>query len=190
MKSGTRIALGLAGGYVVGRFTKTRWLTLVAAGVASKKIADSLAGRGASMVSASPELSKLAEQGREAAAAMLGSRIEGLTERIHTRTESLRQGGEPEEEQPEAEAPEEEQPEEEQPEEEQPEAEAAEEEQPEEEQPEEQPGREESSQRGEGSPGSRRPESRRRATESRTGRDRRGEAAGRRPAPAGDPGRG
>ena len=180
MKSGTRIALGLAGGYVVGRFTKTRWLTLVAAGVASKKIADSLAGRGASMVSASPELGKLAEQGREAAAAMLGSRIEGLTERIHTRTESLRQGGEPEEEQPE----------EEQPEEEQPEAEAAEEEQPEEEQSEEQPGREESSQRGEGSPGSRRPESRRRATESRTGRDRRGEAAGRRPAPAGDPGRG
>jgi hypothetical protein len=175
MKSGTRIALGLAGGYVVGRFTKTRWLTLVAAGVASKKIADSLAGRGASMVSASPELGKLAEQGREAAAAMLGSRIEGLTERIHTRTESLRQGGAPEEEQPE---------------EEQPEAEAAEEEQPEEEQSEEQPGREESSQRGEGSPGSRRPESRRRATESRTGRDRRGEAAGRRPAPAGGSGRG
>ena len=169
MKSGTRIGLGLAGGYVLGRFTKARWLTLVAAGVASKKIADSLAGRGSSMVSASPELSRLAEQGREAAAAMFGSRIEGLTERIHATTESLRQGGEPQEEQPEAEAAEEEQPEEE---------------------PEEEPGREESSQRGEGSPGSRRPESRRRATESRTGRDRRGEAAGRRPAPAGGPGRG
>jgi hypothetical protein len=92
MKCGTRIALGLTGGYLLGRFRKTRWLLLLAAGVTSGRVADTVLQRGTASIGSSPELSKLAEQGREAAVAVLGSRMEGLTDAIRARTESLRQG--------------------------------------------------------------------------------------------------
>ena len=96
MKCGTRIALGLAGGYVLGRYKKTRWLALLAAGLSSKQIADSVVQRGASSISSSPELTKLVEQGRETAAAILGGRMEELTGFLHARSESLRRGAQPE----------------------------------------------------------------------------------------------
>lgn len=197
MKGGTKIALGVAGGYVLGRFRKTRWLALLAAGLATKKAADELGQRGATSIGSSPELSKLAEQGREAAAAILGSRIEGLTERIHARTESLREtagageeeGEEPEgsearaedgeEEEPEARAEDEEEEEPEagaEEEEEEPEARAEEEEQ--EEEPEARTRQQPKQERGRGeAPGARRPESRRRATEPRASRPRGGTAS-------------
>lgn len=99
METRTRVALGLAGGYLLGRFRKARWLLALAA------------------VGSSPEVRKLIGQGREAVVGALHTGMEGLTERIHATTESLRADGhkpaegEPEEaaakEEPEAEAKEE-----------------------------------------------------------------------------------
>ncbi len=87
MAKGTRIALGLAGGYVLGRYRKARWLMLLAAGAAATRAAGSRMEQSES----SAELTKLADQGREVAAAIVGSRMEGITRRIHDTTESLRQ---------------------------------------------------------------------------------------------------
>lgn len=91
MNTQTRMALGLAGGYVLGKFHKTRWLVFAAAAVAAKRYGGELAQRGSQAVSSTPELQQLADQGRQVAASVLGHRIEGLTERIHARTESLRE---------------------------------------------------------------------------------------------------
>jgi hypothetical protein len=85
------MALGLAGGYLLGRTRKGRLLLVLAAAVASRGVTAGLAKRGAAALGSSPELTKLADQGREAAVAVLSNRIEGLTERIHARTEALRQ---------------------------------------------------------------------------------------------------
>lgn len=91
MECGVRMALGLAGGYLLGRTRKGRLLLVLAAAVASRGVTAGLAKRGAAALGSSPELTKLADQGREAAVAVLSNRIEGLTERIHARTEALRQ---------------------------------------------------------------------------------------------------
>jgi hypothetical protein len=88
MKNGTRIALGLAGGYLLGRYRKARWLMLLAGGAAATRAAGS---RMQQSESSAELLSKLAEQGQEVAAAIVGSRMEGITQRIHDTTESLRQ---------------------------------------------------------------------------------------------------
>src|SRR5690606_22932495 len=88
------VALGLAGGYLLGRFRKGRWL-LMAAAMAATRRRGGLLRRGAESLKSSPEIGKLAEEGKEAAAAVLGRRIEGLTGMISTATRKLR--GEPEE---------------------------------------------------------------------------------------------
>lgn len=75
METRTRVALGLAGGYLLGRFRKARWLLALAA------------------VGSSPEVRKLIGQGREAVVGALHTGMEGLTERIHATTESLRADG-------------------------------------------------------------------------------------------------
>src|SRR5690606_5689151 len=94
MKRGATVALGLAGGYLLGRFRKGRWL-LMAAAVAATRRRDGLLRRGAESLKSSPEIGKLAEEGKDAAVALLGQRMEGLTGMIHTATRKLR--GEPEE---------------------------------------------------------------------------------------------
>lgn len=93
MKQAGRIALGLAGGYALGRLGKARWLVMLGAGLASKRIASTLAQRGASSLAPSGELSSLAEHGRDAAVTLIGQRMEKLTERLHATTESLRGDG-------------------------------------------------------------------------------------------------
>src|SRR5690606_24646329 len=94
MKRGATVALGLPGGYLLGRFRKGRWL-LMAAAVAATRRRDGLLRRGAESLKSSPEIGKLAEEGKDAAVALLGQRMEGLTGMIHTATRKLR--GEPEE---------------------------------------------------------------------------------------------
>lgn len=82
----TRTALGLAGGYLLGRYHKAGWLVMAAVAVAaSKRLGESLAG------SSSPELKKLVDQGRETATALMGNQVQGLTSRLQATTESLRQ---------------------------------------------------------------------------------------------------
>jgi hypothetical protein len=91
MKRGTTVALGVAGGYLLGRFRKARWLLMTAAAVAaSKRSGGGMLQRGAETLKSSPEIGKLAEQGRDAAAAVLGRRMEGLTDKVHSVTERVR----------------------------------------------------------------------------------------------------
>ena len=87
METRTRIALGLAGGYLLGRFRKARWLLALAA------------------VGSSPEVRKLVQQGRENVVSALSTGMEGLNERIHAATESLR-GDSPNGQGPQGEQPE------------------------------------------------------------------------------------
>lgn len=94
MKRGTTVALSVAGGYLLGRFRKARWLLMTAAAVAaSRKSGGGVLQRGAETLKSSPEVGKLAEQGRQAAAAVLGRRMEGLTGRVHSVTERLQSPG-------------------------------------------------------------------------------------------------
>jgi hypothetical protein len=82
MSSRTRVALGLTAGYLLGRYRKAGWLAAIAALMATRRLG--------ATISSSPELKKLAEQGREAAIALAGNRLQGVTDRIHATTESLR----------------------------------------------------------------------------------------------------
>ncbi|QSB15185.1 hypothetical protein JQS43_02090 [Natronosporangium hydrolyticum] len=95
MGNRSRLALGLAGGYLLGRYRKTRWLLAVAALVASKRLGEAALARGGDEGGegggSSPELKKLADQGRETAASLLANQMRGLSSRIHSKTESLQQ---------------------------------------------------------------------------------------------------
>lgn len=88
MRSGTRTALGLAGGYLLGRRKKGGLLLLAAALLAAGRGAGGIARRGASL--GSGELGHLAEEGRKAVRGLLSSGIEALADRIHDKTEALR----------------------------------------------------------------------------------------------------
>lgn len=90
MSDRTRLALGLAGGYLLGRYRRTRWLAALVAVAAARKLGESVVKKGGQALGAAPELQKLAGAGREAAVAVLSGRINGLTQRIHERTEALR----------------------------------------------------------------------------------------------------
>jgi hypothetical protein len=91
MGNRSRLALGLAGGYLLGRYRKTRWLLAVAALVASKRLGEAALQRGGGEGDSAPELKKLADQGRETAASLLANQMRGLSSRIHSKTESLQQ---------------------------------------------------------------------------------------------------
>jgi hypothetical protein len=99
MSDRTRIALGLAGGYLLARSRKTRWLAAAAALVAAKRLGGAAIRQGATALGSAPELEQLAEQGREAAVAVLSNRIAGLSQRIHARTESIQHALQPPSEQ-------------------------------------------------------------------------------------------
>lgn len=95
MKCGGRIALGLAGGYLLGRKRNGRMLLLLGAALASRNLAGAAARRGTDSLTSSPQVAGLIDQGREAMVAMLSSRIESLTDQLHSRTEALRRPGMP-----------------------------------------------------------------------------------------------
>ena len=99
MKCGARVALGVAGGYVLGR-TKKMKLALMLAGMAAGRQAGGpgqILAQGSKLLSASPELGALAEQvrGRLLAAAKgavlvaATRQVEALTDRVGQRVESL-----------------------------------------------------------------------------------------------------
>ena len=118
MKCAARVALGVAGGYFLGR-TKKMKLALMLAGTAAGRQAGgpaallgqggsaALLGQGKKLLEASPELSRLADEvrgrlleaGKGAALAVAARQVESLTDRVAGRVESslsnLTAGGRP-----------------------------------------------------------------------------------------------
>ena len=108
MKGGTRAAVAIGVGYVLGRRRKMRLATVLAAGAATGGIAGlggSALRRGAEALGSTEALGKLAPQfgdiagtvrgdlveaGKAAAVAAVTGRIDALTDSLHDRAESLR----------------------------------------------------------------------------------------------------
>jgi hypothetical protein len=99
VKCGARVALGVAGGYLLGR-TKKMKLALMLGGMAAGRRAGGpgeLLNRGTKLVEASPELSRLVgevrgrllEAGKGAVVAVATRQVEALTDRVGKRVESL-----------------------------------------------------------------------------------------------------
>jgi hypothetical protein len=97
MKCGVRVALGVAGGYFLGR-TKKMKLGLMLAGMAAGRQAGgpaALLGQGKDLLNASPELSRLSDvltgrlldAGKGAALAVATHQVESLTARLVGRVE-------------------------------------------------------------------------------------------------------
>jgi hypothetical protein len=108
MKGGTRAAVGIGVGYVLGRRRKMRLATVLAVGAATGGIAGlggSAVRRGAQALGSTEALGKLGPQfgeiadtvrgdlveaGKAAAVAAVSGRIDALTDSLHDRAESLR----------------------------------------------------------------------------------------------------
>jgi hypothetical protein len=99
MKCGARVALGVAGGYFLGR-TKKMKLALMLGGMAAGRQAGGpreLLEMGSKLLGQSPELSKLTDEvrgrllqaGKGAALAVAARQVEALTDRVGKRVESL-----------------------------------------------------------------------------------------------------
>ncbi len=118
MKCGVRVALGVAGGYFLGR-TKKMKLALMLGGMAAGRQAGGpgeLLKIGTKLLSSSPELSRLTDEvrgrlleaGKGAVLAVAARQVESLTDRVGKRVESFGDVGVPRrrkkaEEEPEAE---------------------------------------------------------------------------------------
>lgn len=107
----TKLAMAVAGGYVLGRLGKARWALAVAGLMAGKKLSTNPKALLGGALEASAPLRGLADSvrgplvkaGTKAAVAAAGHQMENLTDRLEQRTESLRDataghGDEPEEE--------------------------------------------------------------------------------------------
>ncbi|MHA6630353.1 hypothetical protein ACU61A_33350 [Pseudonocardia sichuanensis] len=105
MKCGARVALGVAGGYFLGR-TKKMKLALMLAGMSAGRRAGGpgeLLKGGSKLLNASPELAQLTdvvrgrllEAGKGAALAVATRQVESLTDRVGKRVESLGDLGAP-----------------------------------------------------------------------------------------------
>lgn len=99
MKCGARVALGVAGGYFLGR-TKKMKLALMLGGIAAGRRGGSpggLLGRGTALLDSSPELAalrdqisgRLVEAGKGAVMGLAARQLESLTDRVSDRVESL-----------------------------------------------------------------------------------------------------
>jgi hypothetical protein len=99
------VALGVAGGYLLGR-TKKMKLALMLGGMAAGRRAGGpgeLLSRGTKLLETSPELSRLVgdvrgrllEAGKGAALAVAARQVEALTDRVGKRVESLGSAGAP-----------------------------------------------------------------------------------------------
>jgi hypothetical protein len=99
MKCGARVALGVAGGYFLGR-TKKMKVALMLGGMAAGRRAGGrteLLAQGAKLLGQSPELARLTEEirgrlleaGKGAAMAVAARQVESLTDRVGKRVESL-----------------------------------------------------------------------------------------------------
>src|SRR5215203_3975042 len=103
VKCGARVALGVAGGYFLGR-TKKMKLALALAGMAAGKRAGGpgqLLAQGTKLLGQSPELSRLTDElrgrllhaGKGAAVAIATRQVEALTERVVNRVGNLTAAG-------------------------------------------------------------------------------------------------
>jgi hypothetical protein len=99
MKCGARVALGVAGGYFLGR-TKKMKLALMLGTLAAGRRAGGpgeLLGQATKLLSASPELTRLTDEvkgrlfdaGKGAALAVAARQVEALTDRVGKRVESI-----------------------------------------------------------------------------------------------------
>jgi len=99
MKCGARVALGVVGGYFLGRTRKMK-LALALGGMAMGRRAGGPAGllaQGGKLLGSSPELSRLTDEvrgrlleaGKGAALAVAARQVESLTDRVGKRVESL-----------------------------------------------------------------------------------------------------
>ncbi|MDT7649024.1 MAG: hypothetical protein QOI36_430 [Pseudonocardiales bacterium] len=105
MKCGARVALGVAGGYFLGR-TKKMKLAMMLGGMAAGRRAGGpgeLLKAGTKLLNSSPELSRLTDEvrgrlleaGKGAALAVAARQVESLTDRVGKRVESLGDVGVP-----------------------------------------------------------------------------------------------
>jgi hypothetical protein len=105
MKCGARVALGVAGGYFLGR-TKKMKLAMMLGGMAAGRRAGGpgeLLAQGSKLLENSPELAALTDQirgrlldaGKGAAMAVAARQVESLTDRVGKRVESLGDLGAP-----------------------------------------------------------------------------------------------
>jgi hypothetical protein len=103
MKCGARVALGVAGGYFLGR-TKKMKLVLMLGSIAAGRRAGGpgeLLGQATKLLSASPELTRLTDEvkgrlldaGKGAALAVAARQVEALTDRVGKRVESIGEAG-------------------------------------------------------------------------------------------------
>lgn len=101
MNNGARIALAVAGGYLLGRRKNLRLaLGLALAGLTGRLIGSKgdLLQQGLKALSSSPEIEKITESlrgdlleaGRAAAKSAMSKRVDSLSTRLHDRAESLR----------------------------------------------------------------------------------------------------
>lgn len=124
MKAGSRAALAVGIGYVLGRRHKLRTAAILGGAVASGRLGTlgsaavkrgaRLAGAGGVLGKVSPQLGGIAntvkgellDAGKAAALTVVNNRIDSLSDSLHERTESLRQRGGERAEDTEAEEPE------------------------------------------------------------------------------------
>jgi len=105
VKCGARVALGVAGGYLLGRTRKMKLALMLGGMVAGQRAGGprELLSRGTKLIQASPELSRLVgdvrgrllEAGKGAAVAVATRQVESLTDRVGKRVESLAGAGVP-----------------------------------------------------------------------------------------------
>ena len=103
MKCGARVALGVAGGYFLGR-TKKMKVALALAGMAAGKRAGGpgqILAQGTKLLGQSPEVARLTDEirgrlldaGKGAAVAIAARQVEALTERVVNRVGNLTEAG-------------------------------------------------------------------------------------------------
>jgi ribosomal protein L12E/L44/L45/RPP1/RPP2 len=101
MKTGARVGLALAAGYVLGRLHKMKWALALAAMAGRRRLPGGTAGlleQGAKFLASSPELAKVTEEirgqlveaGKAAAVAAVSSKINSLSDDLRERSEAMR----------------------------------------------------------------------------------------------------
>ena len=99
MKCGARIAMGVAGGYFLGRTKKMKLALMMGGWAAGRQMGGpgQILGQASKLLGQSPELTALTDQvrgrlleaGKEAAMAVATRRMEALTDRVGRRVEDL-----------------------------------------------------------------------------------------------------
>lgn len=99
MKCGVRVALGVTGGYLLGRTKKFRLALMLGGLMAGRRVGSprQLLAQGAELLRGSPEFARLSEElrgrlldaGKQAAVAVATQQVDSLTERVSKRLGAL-----------------------------------------------------------------------------------------------------